>query len=512
MKYHFSEPVIHFHNRKLPAPGRPAGYAALIHAHDLQAPLPRMLWGIGTRHRAIRGDGWHLLTPRHAPQDSLQGQLTFALKWEGVNLAVLSQLFRTVPADQLASMVIRQPTGRYARRVWFLYEWLTGDRLNLPDASRGAYVDAIDPRMQIAIAGQHSSRHRVRNNLPGTPEFCPLVFRSETLEELGSLDLSEEARKVVAQVPADLLARAAAFMLLDDSKSSFAIEGERPPASRIERWSLAMGQAGRYPLDLEELLRLQRLVIGDARFVSLGLRHQGGFVGEHARDTRLPIPSHISARHDDLQSLLGGLIAFDGRTAQGMDPIVAAACIAFGFVYIHPFVDGNGRIHRYLIHHVLARRGVTPPGMVFPVSSAILRDIETYRHILSYTSDQMLPLIHWEPTQDGNVNVLNDTADLYRFFDATAHAEFLYKCVRTTIEIDLPRETSFLQAYDRFASEVQQIVDMPDVVVNLLFRFLQQNQGTLSKRARTREFSALTSEEVSRVERLYSACFDGEST
>ncbi|HIP51694.1 MAG TPA: hypothetical protein EYG94_06355 [Campylobacterales bacterium] len=31
--------------------------------------------------------------------------------------------------------------------------------------------------------------------------------------------------------------------------------------------------------------------------------------------------------------------------------------IAFSFVYIHPLEDGNGRIHRYLIHHVLAERG-----------------------------------------------------------------------------------------------------------------------------------------------------------
>jgi hypothetical protein len=39
---------------------------------------------------------------------------------------------------------------------------------------------------------------------------------------------------------------------------------------------------------------------------------------------------------------------------QEVDPVVAAAILAFGFVYIHPFEDGNGRIHRYLIHHVLA--------------------------------------------------------------------------------------------------------------------------------------------------------------
>jgi Fic family protein len=58
------------------------------------------------------------------------------------------------------------------------------------------------------------------------------------------------------------------------------------------------------------------------------------------------------------------------------DPVVAAAMLAFGFVYVHPFEDGNGRIHRYLI---LAKRGFNPPGMVFPVSATILDRIDDYK-------------------------------------------------------------------------------------------------------------------------------------
>ena len=42
------------------------------------------------------------------------------------------------------------------------------------------------------------------------------------------------------------------------------------------------------------------------------------------------------------------MVAFDRGPAGLMDPIVAAAVLAFGFVYVHPFEDGNGRIHRYL--------------------------------------------------------------------------------------------------------------------------------------------------------------------
>jgi Fic/DOC family len=507
LAHRFSGPVTVFHERRLPEEATPAGYAALIDAHGLSVPLPRTLSAIGQRHRIQEEGGWRLLTPRHAPESTLEGHLTFALKYEGLDLAVLSRLFAAAGPADVESLVRATPTGGYARRIWFLYEWLTGTQLNLPDADRGTYVEAVDPEFQYAAEGENSPRHRVRNNLPGTPAFCPLVFRTETLDDFVGMNLPERARAVVNDVPRDLLARTAAFLLLKDSKSSYVIEGERPPQDRIQRWGRAIGEAGKAPLDLDEMLRLQRIVIGDERFVHLGLRQEGGFVGQHDRDSRMPIPDHISANPGDLPSLMQGLIDFDRTVEQSLDAVIAAAILAFGFVYIHPFQDGNGRIQRYLMHHVLARRGFNPPGIHFPVSAAILERIDEYRETLESYSRRLLPVIQWEATDDGNVRVLNETADFYRYFDATPHAEFLYACVRQTIEQDLPNETRYLQNFDRFRTGVEAIADMPDRMLDNLHGFLRQNGGHLSRRARENEFTALTPEEVERIERLYAEAF-----
>jgi hypothetical protein len=329
------------------------------------------------------------------------------------------------------------------------------------------------------------------------------VFRTELLERFTGMNLRDRAREIAGAVPRDLLARAAAFLLLKDSRSSYAIEGERAPRDRVQRWGRAIGQAGRQPLNLEELLRLQEIVIGDAQFVRLGLRTEGGFVGEHDRDTRTPLPDHVSARPEDLSRLIDGVMAFDHGPSKSLDAVIAAAVLAFGFVYIHPFEDGNGRIHRYLIHHVLAQRGFNPPGVVFPVSSAILESLDEYKLVLEEYSRALVPVIDWRPTDNGNVHVLNDTGDFYRFFDATPHAEYLYSCVRKTVEEDLPNETDFLRRYDRFRTTVENVVDMPARTIDLLFRFLRQNGGRLSGRARTREFAKLTDEEASRIEEAF---------
>jgi hypothetical protein len=125
-------------------------------------------------------------------------------------------------------------------------------------------------------------------------------------------------------------------------------------------------------------------------------------------------------------------------------------------------------------------------------------------------SQRLLPVIDWRPTEDGNVSVQNDTADFYRFFDATPHAEFLYACVRKTIEEDLPRETEFLARYDRFRGRIDDIIDMPGRTIDLLFRFLHQNGGRLSKRAREQEFSRLTDAEVADLEEAYRTSFGGD--
>ena len=505
-------PVMNHRGQALPEPGTPAGYAALIAEYDLQVPPPSRLAAIANRYRPVSNREWRMFAPSLAPEESLRDQLEFAVKWEGVSLAVLRALFRRVEPAEIVCMVRDKPTGKYIRRIWFLYEWLMGARLDLPDSGKVKAVLVVNPKLQFAPArGPLSRRHRVRNNLPGTQRFCPMVRRTPELDRHAQMRLDEEARKVIGRTHPDIVRRAAAFLLLEDSQASFQIEGERPPQDRWLRWAQSIAEAGRRDLTVDELERLQEIVIGDARFVRLGLRTKGGWIGERDRATMDPIPAHISARPEDLPDLMQGLVECARQTAATrLDPVVVAAVLSFGFVYIHPFEDGNGRLHRWLIHHVLARAGYNPPNLVFPVSVPMLRRIAAYNDVLFSYSQEVLPLVEWRATERHNVEVLNDTSDYYRFLDATAHAEFLYKCVEETVTRDLPQEVAYLEGYDEFSRRVQdEIADMPEGTITLMAQFLRQNNGRLSRRARAREFVRLSPEEVERVEELYGRCFPG---
>ena len=109
--------------------------------------------------------------------------------------------------------------------------------------------------------------------------------------------------------------------------------------------------------------------------------------------------------------------------------------------------------------------------------------------------------------ENHNIEVTNNTIDFYRYFDATKQAEFLYDCVEDTLVRVIPEEVNYLQKYDEFKRYLDNHFEMPDKTVAILVRFLEQNEGVLSKRALKKEFSVLDDIEVKDIETNYNTIF-----
>jgi Fic family protein len=508
MQLDFEAPLA-FQDRRVPNRTRLAGWAALAHRFGVQAPV-RVPSGIAESY--IRGghrreEGWRIFDKRYWPGPGVTDHLTFALRHEPLDLLVLKRVFDAIPAGVLAAFVRKAPTGAVTRRLWFFHEMLTGRELELDDAPTVTAIDALDPKAYFTATPILSKRHRVRDNLLGSRGYYPLIRRTEALESFLRQGLAEKAAETVGRTSSQLIARAASFLLLADSRASFEIEGERPPRSRLERWGRAVMQAGRNKLTLDELNRLHAILIEDTRFIRAGLRPDGVFLGERDRDGG-PLPEFIGARPDDLTDLISGMLTSNERMRPGgIDPVLQASATAFGFVYLHPYQDGNGRLHRCLIHHVLAERKFTPPGVVFPVSSVMLDRIDDYRHTLQNHSAPLMPFIEWRPTPERNIEVVNDTADLYRYFDCTKEAEFLYACVARTVEHDLPVEIDYLRRHDEAQRRIMETVEMPDRLAQDLIMLIRQNDGRLPKKRREKEFAALSDAETKRIEKICNEIF-----
>jgi hypothetical protein len=501
--------TVAFQGTIVPAGCRLAGLAALVHGLSLQAPVraASCVSGSHVGGSQRQAEFWRVFDKRYWPGDRVTDHIGFALSHEHIDLLVLKRAFEAMDPGILVDFVKASPTGAVTRRTWFFYEMLTGKRLALEDADRITAVDALDPKAYFTGKPSLSRRHRVRDNLLGAGGYLPVIRRTAKLEELLKKNLAEKVAETIGRTGGHLVARAASFLLLADSRASFEIEGERPRRGRLERWGRAVLQAGKNALSIEELVRLQNVVIEDNRFVHPGLRYDGVFLGERDLDGE-PLPEFIGARPDQILELLTGMIAANERMSEcRLDPVLQAAATAFGFVYIHPFQDGNGRVHRCLIHHVLAERRFAPPGMIFPVSSVMLDRIDDYKTTLQTHSGPLMDHIEWQPTPDQNIRVLNDTVDLYRYFDCTAESEFLYECVARTVEVDLPKEIDFLRRHDEAQKRIMAAVEMPDRLAQSLILFIRQNDGRLPKRRREQEFVALTDDEVHEIEDIFMDVF-----
>ena len=500
---------------------RPLGYDYLIDRFELPArPLPvaaQLDPAIKTREIRRAGNRTIMAFERnYEPEDTLAGHLQFAIRYEGVNLEVLALLFAKTGERELNAWLAAMPTSSYARRAGFLFEWLTNKPLSPNVPPKTSYVPVLDVTQQFA--GSDGARDRafnVVNNLPGTREFCPLVRRTDYLQEMDRRDLHREIEQTVARYDPGLLRRAAAFLYLKETQSSFEVEREKPSPDRARRFADMLAQADTgQTLSERRLADLQNAVV-DPRFHEFTWRREQNWVGKDL-GYRKKI-DFVPARPEDVPELMQGLLVLVARFRTGarvdqlaserLDPVILAAVVAFGFVFIHPFMDGNGRIHRYLIHDVLANAGFTPRGLILPVSAVILANLDEYIEALEAFSHSVMARTDWNPDTP-NVPAVGNDAVYFRYFDATAQAEFLYKALERTVKSDLPQEIEFLIGFDKARSALNEMLDWPGQTLDLFIRVVHQGAFRLSKSKRDKYFGWMTDAEIGEAEATVSEAFE----
>jgi len=484
---------------------QPVGYAALIKELGLDVLPPRRASFV-SRRSVIRFEAGSDRDTTHypvgyAPDPTPTAQLEFALKYEGLELEVLRAAFEALDPGELAAWIRATPTGKYTRRAWYLYEWSMGRTIDVPDAPNAMYVSVSDPEKHYTSEGVTSPRHRVRDDLLGTPEFCPVVRRTPLLDALSQKRLEERVAAVVASHAPEVLRRAANYLYLKETKSSFEIERETPGRQRTLRFVELLRTAdAREPLTHDALVRAQNAIV-DPRFAESGYRTDQNYVGQSLTGYR-EVVHYVSPKPEDVAALMRGWFACAERLfASRVDPVVQAAVLGFGFVYIHPFDDGNGRLHRYLVHRVLSNGGFTPPGLVLPVSAVMLADPRGYDACLETFSVPLMHSLRYELDARGVLTVQRDSARYYRHWDATRAAEYLYSVLERTIEEDLVGELDFLRRFDKAWRELREIVDLPDRRLELFIRLCLSNRGRLSARKRE-QFAELTEAEVEELEQV----------
>ncbi|KON48415.1 Fic family protein [Mariprofundus ferrooxydans] len=461
------------------------GYEWLKRTYQLDIDSPNPVSKIG----GTRSSESRIFRPEYQPEESLAGHLLFALKHENLNLGMLKALFTICDLKELEQWISGNPQGLQTRRAWFFYEWLTGKQLDLPDAdTKFKYVDALDEKSYYTADKTNSPRHKVRNNMPGVPAFCWLVRKTPTMKAFDSKQLHKQMTDAYSSHP--MIGRAEAFILTRDSQKSFEIEKEKFD-NRAVRWMKTVRAFMGSRLDDARLFEMQKQLVSTPDH---GWRTDFGWIGDRLPDAT-PLPEHISAHPESLNDLMGAWLEayslmFDRH------PVAAATALAYGFIIIHPFSDGNGRIHRFILHQL---------GKV-PVSSELLESIDDYIASLKKLSAPILARSEWLVTADYNVELTNDTTELYRYADATEQAEYIYKCIEQFVTHRLPLELEYLSAFDEAKRIIDAEHDMPDKDLTLLVNLCVQNGGSLSNKKR-KLFGQLSDDNIAFAEETIKEAF-----
>lgn len=430
---------------------------------------------------------------KRAPGPDVLEHLLFALKHEGTDLQVLAAACGHLEPAALLAQLRAKPAGQYIRKLCAIWEHTTGRQLeDLPAGMAGTAAPLFDPNLYItAESAKRDRRWGVAFNGLGDWDFCPSVRRTPALEALLKSDLLGQVRAFLSDVPSGQLERALAWAYLDETRSTYEIEGERPASNKAEAFAALLRKAhARQALDEGHWVELQNATVTNPFAREASFRTYQNHLSDGAPGARgvtyMPPPPEM------VQPLMAGIARLANlESGPEIDPLVRAALVSFGLVFVHPFGDGNGRLSRYLAHYALCQSGALPNGAILPLSAAMRRNELAYLRALQSFSTPARELwqVLWLDADDFNFKFLGEPC-IYRYWDATACVTFLCEMALEALRKDLREEVAFLACYDETVRRVSERFDVAGSTLSKLIRMAYQNGGVLS-RNRRKQFAHL---------------------
>lgn len=431
--------------------------------------------------------------------------LLFALKHEALDLQAAILALKKIEAAPLVQQFSQAPGSRYLQQACFLWELANRQALDAPEA-KGATRPLFDPDYFLTGPSRKFTRWRVDFNGLGSPYYSPSVRLTPEIKTLLAEDILGQARAFIHAMDPGMVQRAVRWAYLSETEGSFAIEREAPTGNRTEAFARLLARAHEeVELTEDYLVELQNLTVQSAIDHAVQYRMQQNWLRRDMSVTYVPpAPEH-------LVTIMDGLLELANQRETRIPPLVLGSLVSFGFVFAHPFMDGNGRLSRFLFHKIACRDAHLPNGLVLPISTAIARHEDHYLQALC--SFSALARDRWTVAKVSDMEfdcTFEGAPEIYHYWDATACVQFGLEMAKEALQHDLHEEVRFLQQFDRVYSRINQAIDMNNNFMNLLTKLLVQNQGALSASKRKMFISKGYSQEVlDEAQRIAQATLNG---
>lgn len=409
-------------------------------------------------------------------QDCPVQHAVFAIKREGVEISYFRCLAE-IPdfTDRLVASLKEKSTSKFLRIIWFLCEWLSGKLLPVEDCIPSPYINILDESKYYTCKPVNSTRHRLKNNIIGTSAYTVIVRKTDELEATNMIHLKEQISDIFNTWSPDLIARSSRFFVSKETCSSAEIEQERFSKDKIIRFNDALLRAGKIPLSKDHLTTIHSIIKGNRAEHDYRVEQNwiGGALG-------VDLPTAKSEYVEDLMD--GWFELYDKLLESDIPSPVQAGILSSTFVYIHPYMDGNGRISRYLIQECLCRSKTLPEGLILPVSDGILANIHNYYNALNNISSKIESITDYVE-ENHQLYIKTDNKNFFRDLDVTDYTTYLSGVIVNVATNILPKEICAMvladNLYEVLASEDR--LDLSAKQLRTLVMSIIQNDNSLSK-------------------------------
>lgn len=437
--------------------------------------------------------------------------LETAIKYQGIRLSYLSPIFSKIEKNDLEAFILERPKSEIRRCIWYLYEWLMDERLAIPDSTAN-YIKLFDEKYYFTLdKGVRDSRTRIINNGLGNKQFCPMIRKTAEVLSWADKDMIQLAlhklKNLNTSIDTDVLGRSVSYLYTKETKSSTELENEDSREEKTQKFFRVLKSSGTIPLSKERLLFVQNQIVQGVKKDN-DYRHTEIYVGasRHVLGGVYEDIHYIGPKAEHVPSLMQGLLAMHESLMidNTIVPMMHAAIVSFGLVYIHPFSDGNGRTHRYLIHDILKARTASHEDLIIPVSAAILHRQKEYDNVLETLSKPVMAMTEYDLVAEENNKLIinNDLHYLYRYPDLTDHVCFLYRMMDSAITEDLLQEVTFILNFDEIKSLINKQFDLPNKQLDLLTQILLHNDGKIGKKKSKLFVDWLNDKDVEKIEEI----------
>ena len=351
--------------------------------------------------------------------DKFIEDLTKIFNTEPIDMILFINILKRLDSSELINFLIDNKKSIMARKIWFMYETFIEELKINSIHDELNYETILNDELQVTLktTSFRSDRHKIINNMISSGSLYICIERTEFIkeQEIG-LEINPTANNNYSNDHIN------EYIYKKEMLFSHLIEKEKVKNSNFNQ----MEYLKCFQLDIKHLVDAQNQIV-DLEFKSKKWRDRQIYIGNTTQSINYKFTEsydYICPKPEDVESLMDDFFSLNKKLeVSNLNIIIQATILSFVFNYIHPFDDGNGRLSRFLVNWLLFCK----KNHVYPISAVIFDEISEYYTILNEFSISIHPFIKFNKNEDGSIDVINHTVNLYQLFNLTKQTEYLFR-------------------------------------------------------------------------------------